>query len=345
MNSLLTSGLGKIFIVLSLIIVLLGISGCEPQTTSVSTTPIAVINSEYFTIAVLPDTQYYSEKYPAIFTKQTQWIADNAQSQHIVFVSQVGDLVNNYQSDNDYEWENAQQAMGIIRNAGIPYSVVPGNHDLNFEAGDTSYYDKYFPYTDFTSYNWYGSGQYPPENGAPSPNYPGNSNASNYETFSALGQNFMILNLACTPDVLVNTGLYTWANNVLHYYNNYKVIVVTHGYVDSNGNYTDSSSVSGKEIWQNIVNPNSNVVAVICGHIHGAYHGAVIAEHGNTVENLLFDSQADPHGGDGWLRLYKFYPQLNRVSAVTYSPYLEEFNTSSSGEFDFSLNMTQVPVK
>ena len=79
-------------------------------------------------------------------------------------------------------------------------------------------------------------------------------------------------------------------------------------------------TVSGKEIWQNIVNPNSNVVAVICGHIHGAYHGTVIAEHGNTVENLLFDSQEDPNGGDGWLRLYKFYPQLNKVSAVTYSP-------------------------
>ena len=121
--------------------------------------------------------------------------------------------------------------------------------------------------------------------------------------------------------------------------------MVTHGYIDSNGNYTDSSSVSGKEIWQNIVNPNSNVVAVICGHIHGAYHGAVTASHGNTVENLLFDSQSDPHGGDGWLRLYKFYPQLNRVSAVTYSPYLEEFDTSSSGEFDFSLNMTPIAVK
>jgi 3',5'-cyclic AMP phosphodiesterase CpdA len=327
------------------VIVLLGISGCGPQTTSVATTTNTLSDSDYFTIAVLPDTQYYSEKYPAIFTLQTQWIADNAQAQHIVFVSQVGDLVNNYQSGNDYQWKNAQQAMGIIRSAGIPYSVVPGNHDLNFEAGDTSYYDKYFPYADFTSYNWYGDGQYPPKNGDPPPNYPANSNASNYETFSAQGENFVILNLACTPDVLVNTGLYTWANNILHHYVDYKVIVVTHGYIDGNGNYTDSSSVSGKEIWQNIVNPNSNVVAVICGHIHSSYHAAVTASHGNTIENLLFDSQSDPNGGDGWLRLYKFYPKLNEVSAVTYSPYLEEFDTSAGGEFDFSLDMTRTPIK
>jgi hypothetical protein len=345
MTCLFTSRLNRIFVVLFLVALLLGISGCEPQTTSVSTSPTTVTASDYFTIAVLPDTQYYSEKYPAIFTQQTQWIADNALAQHIVFVSQVGDLVNDYQSDNDYEWKNAQQSIGIIRNAGVPYSVVPGNHDVNFEAGDTTYYDKYFPYTDFISYNWYGSGQYPPKKGDPPPNYPANSNASNYETFSALGQNFVILNLACTPDVLVNTGLYAWANNVLHYYVNSKVIVVTHGYIDSNGNYTDSSTISGKEIWKNIVNPNSNIVAVICGHIHGAYHGTVIAEHGNTVENLLFDSQEDSNGGDGWLRLYKFYPQLNKVSAVTYSPYLEEFDTSAGGEFDFSLNMTQTPVQ
>ena len=336
-----TSRLSSIFIVLLLVTVLLGISGCEPQTASIATTTGTLSDSDYFTIAVLPDTQYYSEKYPAIFTLQTQWIADNALAQHIVFVSQVGDLVNNYQSDNDYEWKNAQQAMGIIRNAGIPYSVVPGNHDLNFSAGDTSYFDKYFPYTDFTPYNWYGSGQYPPKKGDPSPNYPANSNASNYETFSALGQDFVILNLACTPDVLVNTGLYTWANNVLHHYSNYKAIVVTHGYIDGNGNYASSSTVSGKEIWQNIVNPNNNIVAVICGHIHAEYHTSVLAEHGNTVENLLFDSQAEPNGGNGWLRLYKFYPQRNKVSAVTYSPYLEEFDTSSGGEFEFSLNMTQ----
>jgi hypothetical protein len=270
---------------------------------------------------------------------------DNARTQHIVFVSQEGDLVNDYSSDNDYEWKNAQQAMGIIRNAGIPYSGVPGNHDLNFAAGDSSYYDKYFPFTDFALYSWYGRGHYPPQNGAPSPNYPANSNASNFETFSAMGQNFVILNLACTPKVQVNPPMYDWANSVLQYYSNYKAIVVTHGYIDTKGNYTDSSSVSGVEIWQNIVDPNSNVVAVFCGHIHGEYNAAVTSEHGNTVENVLFDTQSDPNGGDGWLRLYKFYPSQNKVMAVTYSPYLNQYDTSITGKFDFELDMTHTRIQ
>jgi 3',5'-cyclic AMP phosphodiesterase CpdA len=332
-----TSKIVGVVLLVAMLVMNLGISGCGTASSSRSTPTISSSNSDYFTIAVLPDTQYYSEKYPAIFDQQAQWIVDNAKAQHIVFVSQVGDLVEDYNVDT--EWMNAQHSIGIIRNAGIPYSVIPGNHDLNFSAGDTTYYDKYFPYTDFTSYSWYGSGHYPPQNGAPSPNYPPNSNASNYETFSAMGQHFVILNLACTKDVLVNPGLYAWANDVLYHYSNYKAIVVTHGYIDTDGDYTDMSNVSGYEIWSNIVNVNSNVVAVICGHIYGACHTSVTGEYGNTIENLLFDSQGDPNGGDGWLRLYKFYPKLNEVSAVTYSPYLNQYDTSAQGEFDFNLNM------
>ncbi len=319
------------------------LSGCRSISVTTTTPTVSTTGSDYFTVAVLPDTQYYSEKYPAIFTQQTQWIAQWAKAQHIVFVSQVGDLVEDYNVDR--EWENAQSAMAVIRNAGIPYSVVPGNHDLNFEAGDTSEFDKYFPYSDFTNYSWYGSGQYPAKKGVPAADFPLGSNASSYETFSAMGQNFLILNLACTPKVLVNSDLYNWANSVLKYYSGYKAIIVTHGYINTAGDYTDSSSVSGVEIWNNIVNPNSNVVAVICGHIHGAYNALAVAEHGNTVENLLFDSQNDPDGGDGWIRLYKFYPQQNIVSATTYSPYLEQFDNSSTGAFTFSLKMTGSTTK
>ena len=73
---------------------------------------------DYFTIAVIPDTQYYSESFPAIFDQQTQWIAANAQTQNIVFVAHLGDLVENYNSTT--EWQNAVHSMGIIRNAGYP---------------------------------------------------------------------------------------------------------------------------------------------------------------------------------------------------------------------------------
>ena len=42
----------------------------------------------------MPDTQHYSESFPAIFTSQTQWIVDNKDARNIVFVTHEGDIVN-----------------------------------------------------------------------------------------------------------------------------------------------------------------------------------------------------------------------------------------------------------
>jgi hypothetical protein len=285
--------------------------------------PVVNVQSEpdYFTIAVLPDTQFYSRSNPAIFIQQTQWIADNAQSQNIVFVAHLGDLVDDYDVSN--EWENATSSMEIVRNANIPYSVVPGNHDLNGMAGPTTTFDSWFPYTDFTGYSWYGG------------HYPSDSNASNYELFSALGQDFLVLNVVCSPSMI--SDAIPWANSLLAQYSDRKAIVVTHGYIDTSGNYITSGNVSGVTIWNNIVKSHSNVIAVLCGHYSGEYFSTAIGTNGNTIYNLLTDYQSEPNGGNGWLRLYKFYPQLNKISAVTYSPYLEQFDTSQYGQFEISV--------
>ena len=42
---------------------------------------------EPFTIVALPDTQYYSLGYPALFTTMTSWIVENKDEKNIVFVN------------------------------------------------------------------------------------------------------------------------------------------------------------------------------------------------------------------------------------------------------------------
>ncbi|TEB16969.1 Kappa-carrageenase precursor [Pelotomaculum sp. FP] len=288
---------------------------------------VQAAGTDHFTLAVLPDTQFYSESYPEIFARQTQWIADQAQSQNIVFVAHVGDIQDDY--DNPAQWQNAKDAMAIIRTAGIPYSVVPGNHDLNFETGDTTMFDTYFPYTDFTGCSWYGG------------HYPESSNASSYQLFSALGQDFIVLNLVCAPALLAEAT--DWANGVLTQYSDRKAIVVTHGYIKPNGEYAGGDDVSGPAIHENIVKKHSNVVAVLCGHVGGQYHGTDTGEGGNTVYNLLTDYTDLPNGGNGWLRLYQFYPVQNKIQAVTYSPYLDQYDTGADGQFELSLQFSNPP--
>jgi len=281
----------------------------------------------YFTIAVLPDTQMYTESHPAIFDQQAQWIVNNAQSQNIVFVAQLGDLTNDWGTTS--QWQNAEHSMNIIRDSGIPYSVVPGNHDLNFSAGDATYFNNYFPYTEFTGYSWYGG------------HYPSSSDTSSYELFSAMGQDFVVLNVVCTP--ALESAAESWANSILTTYSNRQAIVITHGYIDTDGTYETSSNVDGAKIWNNIVKSHSNVIMVLCGHMHNGcsgsmYHNTATGVNGNTVYQILTDFQDCSNGGNGWLRLYKFYPATNTVSAITYSPYLNQYNTSTGatgGQFDF----------
>ena len=47
---------------------------------------------EEFTLAVLPDTQFYAKDHPEIFDAQTAWLARNAAERRIVFVLHEGDI-------------------------------------------------------------------------------------------------------------------------------------------------------------------------------------------------------------------------------------------------------------
>ena len=101
-----------------------------------------------FTIVVLPDTQYYSESFPAIFTSQTQWIVNNKDSRNIVFVTHEGDIVNH--SSVTSEWQAANTSMSLLDNV-VPYGMAPGNHDQ-----PTTLYNQFFPYTRYQGLAWYG---------------------------------------------------------------------------------------------------------------------------------------------------------------------------------------------
>jgi hypothetical protein len=55
--------------------------------------------------------------------------------------------------------------------------------------------------------------------------------------------------------------------------------------------------------------------------------------NGNLVNQILSDYQSDPLGGDGYLRIMRISPSLNRVSVTSYSPYLDSFLTDDHNQF------------
>ena len=117
-----------------------------------------------FTLAVLPDTQFYcdtrlklSKKWGngdlrRYFFDQTRWVRDNHKRLNIAFLVHEGDIV---QADAHEEWAIAKEAMSIL-DGHVPYCLCLGNHDMGFQksnnkyGGDiavnrTTHFNKYFP--------------------------------------------------------------------------------------------------------------------------------------------------------------------------------------------------------
>ena len=76
---------------------------------------------------------------------QIDWIVANEVAENIIYVAQTGDLKDDQFCDNKTvnvgtgagrtEWQIVDQAFTDLDIAGIPYGVVPGNHDFNPVSG------------------------------------------------------------------------------------------------------------------------------------------------------------------------------------------------------------------
>ena len=100
-----------------------------------------------FTLAVLPDTQFYcdtrlklSKKWGngdlrRYFFEQTRWVRDNQKRLNIAFLVHEGDIV---QADAHEEWAIAKEAMSIL-DGKVPYCMCLGNHDMGFKKSNNKY--------------------------------------------------------------------------------------------------------------------------------------------------------------------------------------------------------------
>jgi hypothetical protein len=294
-----------------------------------ASTVLAVDN---FTIVVLPDTQYYScgsecNSDSSIFKAQTKWIVDNKAVLNIVYVVHEGDIVEH--ADNVNEWENASDAMSLLEDPkttglkyGIPYGVVPGNHDLllDIEPKDQVHanFETYFGVSRFEGRSYYG-GHYR------------DNNRSNYTLFEGGGMDFIAVNLDYVPD----PGVLDWADAKLKEFRNRRAIVVSH-HILSNG-LTGGNDFEYPSIYEALKN-NPNLFLMLCGHV-SAEERRTDTFDGNSIHSLLADYQMDEKGGNGWLRILEFSPDNNEIHVKTYSPYFKIYQTDTDSEFTLRYEM------
>lgn len=70
------------------------------------------------------------------------WIAANQEALNLEYVIHTGDIVNIW--DDFDQWEVADKAMKVLDDAGIPYGVLAGNHDVDQKDNNYTNYYTYF---------------------------------------------------------------------------------------------------------------------------------------------------------------------------------------------------------
>jgi len=298
--------------------------------------PPAQNTNKDFTLAVLPDTQFYSSSLhggvPGMFTGQTDWLIANRTNLNLVFVSHLGDITQNGQNGgNNTEWRVATNAMYRLENPaatllsnGIPYGMGVGNHDQtpigSGDTGNTSFFNQFFGVNHFIGYDYYG-GHY------------GSDNDNNFQFFSAGGMDFLIIHMEYDTTPL--PAVLNWADNLMKTHPNHRVIVTSH-YIVGTG-FGASFGDQGLAMYQ-AFKTNSNFFLMLCGHIGGEGQRNDTFQ-GRTVYSILTDYQSRTNGGDGWMRYYTFSPSNNVVRAFTYSPWLNKYETDANSQFTFPYDM------
>ncbi len=300
-----------------------------------------------FTIILLPDTQAYAESRPDILQDQIDWILDQAGPRNIVFVLQAGDLVEHF--DNNSEWQIVDSAFRQLEGR-VPFSVLPGNHDMSPER-DASFYDRIFPPSRFEGYGWYG-GSYPPE-----------TNDNSYQIFSAGGYDlgpfalaadrFLVLSLQFCP----TADVVTWAKEVLARHADRHAIIVTHAYLNVHGGRQIHAPSGGctaatentRYLFDELIYPNPNVFLVLSGHeydtqdLDGEADRVDLNIAGRPVYQITSDFQRRPGGGGGWLRILGFNRKLGEVVVRTYSPGLGSYEKDADSEMILPYPGTSFP--
>lgn len=342
-------------------LIVIGLDGCKQTGKPIVPDEIPAANEtdETFSIAIIPDTQYYTSlKHNgtmSMFEQQIQWIRDNKTKEKIAYVIHLGDVVDNGAELN--QWLRAKTEMYKLELDRIPYGIAVGNHDQSPNGNPATPstdlgYNVYFGKNHMSAFPWFGGAE------------GSSNNADNhYDVFTANGIDYLVLYLefnspgSAEYDPTIETNTLNWAEQVINTNPNRKVIVVSHSILnvppDSNSNTTPGQgnnntpgqfTVQGKIIYAKM-KQYKNVFLMLSGHISGEgfrrdeFEGGVIKTYladYQSRENTPYNGN-NRNGGNGLMRLMRFNKTKQTLSVRTFAPRKDgTILNETDGDSDFT---------
>jgi hypothetical protein len=336
----------------SLSVLALGAGAAKAQTSTPSLTS--------FTIAVLPDTQFYSryattdesqqfqKTYGSTpYDAQTQWIADNAAKYGIRFAIHLGDVVDQQNKPN--QWIIADAAMKKLEDAKVPYSILAGNHDV---TNDIDYHNPWDQNSGTDAQRTFNSEPYlkwfPSSRAAQQSTFRerDSSGFHEYHIFQANGVKFMVLSLSWR----ISDSAIAWARDVIDRNPTLPVILSNHQLlnIDSDG-LSPLETDYGLMLWEKLIRDKDQIFMTLNGHYHGAAYLSKTNNFGNPVHEMVVDYQMDYQGGNAMMRLYEVDFTNNKIDVMSFSPWVVQKPKATLNQFDHaeltaSNNSFSIPI-
>ncbi|WP_080792172.1 metallophosphoesterase [Corynebacterium pacaense] len=290
-----------------------GFAGADHTTRDSAVVPAHpgdVPRSDYdFTLAWESDTQYYNEQYFEHQVHIHDYLLEQRENKNIQFLFHTGDVVDDFDQAN--QWENASPQYARLDEAGLPYSVLAGNHDVGHRDNDYTEFSRYFGEQRYAGNPWYGDSY--------------KDNRGHYDLFSAGGIDFINVAMGWGP----GDEEIAWMNQVLAAHPERVAILNLHEFMLTTGGLGPIP----QRILDEVVATNPNVRMVFSGHYHDAFQRTdSFDDDGDgtkerTVTSMLFDYQGLPEGGQGYLRMLHFDNEGRKMMVRTYSPSLQDYNS------------------
>jgi hypothetical protein len=272
---------------------------------------------------------------------QVQWLRAHRADHKLAFVLHAGDIVNTV--DDRQQWHYAAKYLGYLARL-VPVIATAGNHDLlDYDHDSRPFPSKPRNFNKLmaTVNNDTVAGTYRPHD-----------YRNSYSFFKARGAQIMVMSL----EYGAPSNVLAWAGSVVDSFPSHHVMLLTHDYLGQHnrlrGGKNDTTLPShshprrenGRGIWRRFVNRHPNVQFTFSGHVATPVSpaqpwsaGRLVSKNlsGRSVYQTLSNYQ-NYNSGNGYLRLYKFYPAAQTVEVETYSPYQKTFMRDRRNQFKYT---------